>query len=207
MLPNKYYHIYNHANGEENLYSNEENYCFFLRKFAEYINPVADTFAYCLMPNHFHLLIQIKSEELLREAAREMNKFSFFKKADKDITEFNYILFVSQQFSHFLNSYTQAFNKCWERKGSLMRPNFKRKEIIDENYFTRLIYYIHLNPVHHCFAKEVSDWKFSSYNTILSTKPTSLKRAEVLEYFGGKEEYIRFHQQPVSEEIRKEFDL
>jgi putative transposase len=51
MEPAKFYHLYNHANGNENLFRKDENYLFFLKKFAFYINPVADTYAYCLLLN------------------------------------------------------------------------------------------------------------------------------------------------------------
>jgi len=53
----KCYHIYNHAVGNENLFRCDENYRYFLKKYAEHISPIADTFAYCLMPNHFHLSV------------------------------------------------------------------------------------------------------------------------------------------------------
>ena len=62
----KYYHIHHHANGFENIFKSEENYRFFLEKYKFYISPVANTLAYCLMPNHFHFLIKIKSEEELK---------------------------------------------------------------------------------------------------------------------------------------------
>ncbi|HRP60464.1 MAG TPA: transposase, partial [Vicingus sp.] len=52
-----YYHIYNRANGSEKIFLNEENYLFFLQKYIEYIHPIAETYCYCLMPNHFHFLI------------------------------------------------------------------------------------------------------------------------------------------------------
>ena len=65
LKPSKYYHIYNHANGFENIFISDENYRFFLVKFNLYISHIADTLAYCLMPNHFHLLIKIKNEEEL----------------------------------------------------------------------------------------------------------------------------------------------
>ncbi len=61
MQPERFYHVYNHANGEENLFRQEENYHYFLKLWTKYIEPIADTFAYCLMPNHFHSLIRIKS--------------------------------------------------------------------------------------------------------------------------------------------------
>lgn len=63
----EYYHIYNHANGDENLFRKEENYSFFLRKHLQHISPIAETIAWCLMPNHFHFLIKIKSEEEIAE--------------------------------------------------------------------------------------------------------------------------------------------
>ena len=63
--PNTYHHVYNHAIGHENLFRNEGNYEYFLNKYAEYLFPVCQTYAYCLMANHFHLLIKIRSEEEL----------------------------------------------------------------------------------------------------------------------------------------------
>ena len=65
LIPGKYYHIYNHANGNEQLIREDKNYKFFLLKVKEYVVPVAEIFAYCLLPNHFHLLIRIKDEEIL----------------------------------------------------------------------------------------------------------------------------------------------
>jgi len=66
IQPSTYYHIYNHANGFENIFKEEQNYCFFLEKYQFYISPIADTLAYCLMPNHFHFLIRVKGVEELR---------------------------------------------------------------------------------------------------------------------------------------------
>ena len=66
LEPSKYYHIYNHANRFENIFINDENFRFFLEKYQLYLLSVADTLAYCLMPNHFHLLIKIKIEEELK---------------------------------------------------------------------------------------------------------------------------------------------
>ncbi|MBW6482925.1 MAG: transposase [Vicingaceae bacterium] len=63
METEKFYHIYNHANGNENLFKEEENYRFFLQQWDKYISPIAATYAYCLMPNHIHFLVQIRKEE------------------------------------------------------------------------------------------------------------------------------------------------
>ena len=55
-----FYHIYNRANGNEKLFASDDNYIYFLKQYNYYISPIAKTFAYCLMPNHFHFLVQIK---------------------------------------------------------------------------------------------------------------------------------------------------
>ena len=63
LLPTKLYHIYNRANGREHLFIEDENYGFFLQKVSQYILPVAEIYSYCLLPNHFHLLVKIKTIE------------------------------------------------------------------------------------------------------------------------------------------------
>ena len=60
LLPDKTYHIFSRAIGKEKLFLEDENHKFFLRKYKLHISPVADTFAYTLLPNHFHFLIRIK---------------------------------------------------------------------------------------------------------------------------------------------------
>ena len=62
MEPGQSYHIYNHANGRENIFLEEENYRFFPQKYAKYLGGVVDTYAYCLMPNHFHLMVGVRSD-------------------------------------------------------------------------------------------------------------------------------------------------
>ena len=104
LLPDKYYHIYNHANGSDNLFRQEENFYYFLEKYAKYIAPSVDTFAYCLMPNHFHLFIRVQPLEGFRTLQGV--------KTDEQAAEF-----ISQQFSNLFNGYTQAINKRFNRKG------------------------------------------------------------------------------------------
>lgn len=62
LEPGFYYHIYNHANGRENLFCSDENYRFFISRYKKHIAPIADIFAYCLMPNHIHFLVRVKEE-------------------------------------------------------------------------------------------------------------------------------------------------
>jgi putative transposase len=187
MEPGKLYHIYNHANGFENLFRTDENYRYFLKRYAHFISPVADTWVYCLMPNHLHFLVQIKEEN---EIAETFGKFQTFQKLEARI---------SKQFANLFSSYTQAFNRMYDRKGSLFIPNFKREEITDDIYISNVIVYIHRNPVHHGFVKNMADWPWSSYLAMLTDKPTALKREEVLKWFGNLEEFLKFHQLPMNQ--------
>jgi REP element-mobilizing transposase RayT len=63
LQPGKYYHIYNRGINRENIFFETRNYPYFLELYAKYIEPIANTFAYCLMRNHFHLLVRIKTEQ------------------------------------------------------------------------------------------------------------------------------------------------
>ncbi|HXV43989.1 MAG TPA: transposase [Anaerolineae bacterium] len=119
---NTYYHIFNRGNNRENLFKEERNYPYFLKLNVHHIEPVADTFAYCLLPNHFHLLVRVKSEtETLT------------------ISETFRVLSPSQQFSNLFNAYTKAINKTYRRTGSLFEHPFGRIPITSEQYFTQLV--------------------------------------------------------------------
>lgn len=66
LLPNGIYHVYNRANGNEKLFLSGDNYSFFLKRYEKYMDEFLDTFCYCLMPNHFHLLVRVKSFDQIK---------------------------------------------------------------------------------------------------------------------------------------------
>ncbi|HLW40870.1 MAG TPA: hypothetical protein VKY82_00710 [Flavobacterium sp.] len=175
LIFEKYYHIYNHANGNENLFREQKNYEYFLEKYKQHINPIAETIAWCLMPNHFHLLVKIKTEEeIVSTSFQAFPKFGTLEKLEKSrklekLKKLETLEaksnFLSKQFANFFSSYTQSFNKVYGRRGSLFLKNFKRKEILDENYLRNLILYIHLNPLKHGFTNDILDWKWNSYQS------------------------------------------
>jgi len=73
--------------------------------------------------------------------------------------------------------------------------------VTTESYFQKLIFYIHNNPVHHGFTKQIALYPWSSYHSVVSKKPTLLKRNEVLDLYGTQENFINYHgqQQNVNE--------
>lgn len=86
-----------------------------------------------------------------------------------------------------------AFNKQQQRKGNLFQRPFKRVEVTKESHFTQAIIYVHANAQHHKLCKDFTQHQWSSWHTILSDKPTHLQRKEVLEWFGGKQQFIDVH--------------
>ncbi len=172
----KFYHIYNRSIDCQPLFKSDANYKFFLKKFDQYLSSVLDVYAYCLLGNHFHLLIRVK--ENLKNLKR--NNLSIH-----DI--------VSKQFRVFFQSYALAFNIQHKRIGTLFQTPFKRAKINDEFYLSRLIYYIHANPQKHNLIYDFREWKWSSYSRILLETDTKLKKQEILDWFGGKAAYLKFH--------------
>lgn len=190
MLPGEIYHIYNHANGRDNLFVEEKNYTFFLQKLSEYILPVCKVYAYCLMPNHFHLLVQVMSEEVLQQVFQSTEKMVVYKQEELELK-------VSKSFSNMFSSYTQSFNKVYSRKGSLFMPSMKTEMIESDESFCKVVHYLHANPVHHGFVRQINQWRYSSYNIMVNIGSTRIERDYVLEIFGGLEAFIKYHEQPV----------
>ena len=189
LLADTSYHIMSRAIGSEKLFLNDENYAFFLRRFDTYISPIADVYAYNLLPNHFHAIINIKPLDQLLPLYRAVKKSTtIYETWQPD--------FVMQQFSNLLNSYAKSFNIKNERKGSLFME-MCRIPILKDSQLSATIFYVHKNAVHHGYCKGIADWPWSSYHSILSKSPTKLKRKEVIEWFGNEEEFIKFHSQEI----------
>ena len=198
LKPNSYYHIFNHANGSENLFRETKNYYFFLEKYFLYISPIAVTFAYCLMPNHFHFLIKIKNEEKILEYAKGSGKF---KASD------SFLKIISSAFKKFFTSYTNSYNKIYERKGNLFQQKFKRIEITDVFYLKHAINYIHKNPVSHEFCKNPEDWEFSSFNYFFGDNNKIIDKDQVIKWFEELNSFAKFHNDTSFEKYGIEMEL
>lgn len=190
LLADNMYHITAHAVGSEKLFLNEDNYRFFLSRFDKYISPVADIFAWSLLPNHFHLLIQVKP---LPELIIHYKKIKPHVKAHENWQP----EFVMKRFSNLFNSYAKSFNLKNKRRGALFMDYMRRVEVKTDPQFTATVFYIHKNAVHHGYCRNIADWPWSSYKTILSKSPAKIERQKVLDHFGGTERFVEYHSQPV----------
>src|SRR5258707_12000647 len=135
LLPGHYYHLYNRGNNREDLFREERNYRYFLELYARHIGPVAETLAYCLLKNHFHLLVMI------REAPATPGQTSPALGETGEVS----VPKASQSFANLFNAYTKAINKAFGRTGSLFQERFQRIEVTSDRYFLHLVFYIHFN--------------------------------------------------------------
>ena len=162
------YHICNRGINKEDIFKEEKNYAYFLSLMKKYLAPVADIYAYCLMKNHYHLLLRFKDQP-------DVSTLDAYK-----------------PLSNMLNTYSKSINKCYQRTGSLFQQHPKRNKVTDKEYFMQLVVYIHLNPVKHNFSTTL-DYPHSSYKAIISNQPTNLDRKTVVDYFDDVDNLMVWH--------------
>ncbi len=170
--PKVVYHLYNRSINFETVFRFDENYLYFLRKVRTLIVPYADILCYCLMPDHFHFMVVPKASGCAPSPSRKV--------WTGDVAEEQFQQMLSHQIKTLLSSYTKAFNRRYNRRGSLFQAKTKAKpgyedflpedfELIDETPFTQFIpylqncfSYIHDNPVKAHYALTATDWEYSS---------------------------------------------
>jgi REP element-mobilizing transposase RayT len=140
------YHIYNRGNNQQAIFFNQENYFYFLRKCHKYLKPVSEILAWCLMPNHFHFLLEVTDKSLLP-----------VKVGNIDIPS------VTNGFRLLQSSYTKGINKQLNRTGNLFQQKTKAKlTSAKENYATIAFHYIHQNPFAAGLVTTPEKWVYSS---------------------------------------------
>lgn len=132
----EYYHFFNRGANRERIFAHPENYQYLIRllKKQSRKNRIC-LVCYCLMPNHFHLLV-------FQETA----------------------IAVSTFMQGLFGAYTQAFNRQQNRTGTLFEGRFKHVLVDKQEYLIRLMCYIHLNPVKSLMIAKPEEWEFSDYN-------------------------------------------
>ena len=144
------YHIYNRGNNRGLIFYEVGNYDYFMKLYRKYMSNLADLYAYCLLPNHFHFLLRIHGKEEHTKIGEEI---------------------VSRKFGTFLGSYVKAINTRYKRTGSLFGGRYQKKEIKSENQFISTLVYIHQNPQKHGYVERFQSWPYSSYQNFINRDP------------------------------------
>lgn len=175
-----FYHIFNRGINRENIFKEERNYSFFLEKYVKYVQPIASTYAFSLLKNHFHFLIRTRSEEEIKAASTSKMEYEAGE-------------IVSKKFSDLFNGYAQSINKEFNRTGGLFETPFRRIAVTNDEYVTGLIYYIHINAQKHGLVDDFRCHNHSSYPIYLDNSSTFLERKLGIEWFGDVNSFIAQH--------------
>ncbi|MCP9235588.1 transposase [Lewinella sp. JB7] len=172
--PNTIYHIYNQSINYELLFRTDANYRYFLEKLKRHVLPHADVLAFCLMPDHFHLLLKPTV------VGCEPGKCGRYLRLTETGEDACFQQNLSSAIKTTLSSYTQAINKRHGRRGSLFKAKTKAKpgykgfspeELgLDTDdpltqkipYLRTCFNYIHANPVKSNHVNHPEEWEFSS---------------------------------------------
>jgi putative transposase len=151
FVKGQYYHLYNRGNNRQNIFFERENYLYFLRLIRHYFLPQnLVIIAYCLMPNHYHLLGQCNSDNL------------------------------SDLMKSLSLAYSKAINQRFNRIGSLFQGRFKGRLVDKEEYLIHLVRYIHLNPVKANLVKNPQEWEFSSYSEYAGLRQGKIPQIDLI---------------------------
>jgi len=161
----QYYHIYNRGVGQEPIFQEAENYRFLLRRVKKYASALdIAVIAYCLMPNHYHFLLRQDGQEPVGRLPQRV-----------------------------FNSYTKAFNKRYDRTGTLFEGPFRAIHVDRDSYLVHLCRYIHANPVKHGLVPDLEQWPYSNYPEWIGLRNGTLVDPDfVHEHFPVAESYRRF---------------
>jgi len=164
FLKGSVYHIYRGCNRTK-IFLEEENYIFLLRKIKEYIIKFdISVIAYCLMPNHYHLILRQNSVQPLNTCVQ-----------------------------HIFNSYTKAINRRYNRDGTLFEGRFKAKEIYDDKTILEVCRYVHRNPLDDGLVNNLEDWGYSNYHEWIGIRNGKLwDHNFVLKHFPKPSDYKRY---------------
>ena len=194
------YHIYNQGNNKTPIFFSRENYLFFLEKIRKHILPHADILAWCLMPNHFHLMVYVHTLEIEVSDPDEVTGSMTSRITPKTCN-------LNKSISIILASYTRAINKQENRSGSLFRvhahaecltkpglttPSFFitpfgtviNRHLPEEEYPQVCFNYIHNNPIKARLVNQAQDWEYSSYPDYSGMRNGKLVNKSRAEEFG-----------------------
>ena len=175
--PGAYYHVMNRGAARQRIFLNDQDRQGFLNLLGQTTQMWGlQVYAYCLMGNHYHLLLGTPAAAL------------------------------SRVMRHINGIYTQRFNRAHRRDGPLFRGRYRAILIEPEEYFMAVARYIHRNPVEAQGGADMSRYRWSSHMGYLDSKrgPAWLNSDSLLSRFGKGQKGLREYRSFMEGEVEKE---
>src|SRR3989344_2373048 len=176
VFKNAFYHVFNRGINKQEIFRSEDDYAFFLKKLnnvkKKYDHSI---YAFCLMPNHFHISIQTRKVS------------------------------ISKILSSLATSYSMYFNRIYKHFGPVFQNRFKSILVENDPYFIKLSQYIYLNPVKAGLVEDPMLYKFSSIREAVGKEPLNYLDGDIVRLIGktkkSQEEYRKFIYDGISEDL------
>ena len=177
VAPGLLYHVIVRGNQQRKTFRGDDDYRAYLDRLEHYRAKFhVRIYAYCLMPNHVHLLLESGSEPL--------GKFM----------------------QGLQQSYTQYFNRRYRKVGHLFQGRYKAIICEKDKYLLALLRYIHLNPVRARLVEQPEGYVYSGHRSYLSERAVRIiESGPILELLGGKKAYEKFVLDGMSEDHNEEY--
>jgi len=155
FLQGEIYHVYNRGNNKQRIFFTRNNYLYFIGKMRQSLIGNCDILAYCLMPNHFHILLRPNEQGCGLVTAGGL--------ANPTVQQV-----LSRKIATMQSSYTQALQKQESFKGSLFQQKSKAKQLdlvatVGPNHLAICLHYIHQNPLKAELVNQMEEWEYSSF--------------------------------------------
>ena len=181
------------------LFHEPKDYVVFLERFKKFNEGFADVWAYCLLLNHTHYIVKVKSVDSIESYISQLlpqEKTKAMVSFLTDITNDSLTdALIERQMNSFLVSYANYVNNKYDRKGGIFQKPFKRIRISSDSHLQQAIVYVHANAQKHGMVDDFKAYKYSSYNDIDNNYIDS---KNVIGFFGGMEKYVRVHNEQVA---------
>jgi REP element-mobilizing transposase RayT len=166
-LEGYYYQFYYRGRSKLSIFHDPNDYIYLLRHLKSYVKEFKIAIiAYCLLPNHYHILARQDSHVEARVLIQRL-----------------------------FNSYSKTYNKKYTHSGTIFQGPYEVKIVTDDLYLRNLCRYIHANPVKHGIVSDIPDWQYSNYPEWLNLrKGTLVDRQFINDYFPTPGEYEEFVQ-------------
>lgn len=173
-----FYHVYNRGHNKQTIFYDAKDYRRYLKRLEEYLQKHQVTLlAYCLMPNHIHLILRQDGDESIDRLIHRLH-----------------------------TAYTMYFNKKYEKVGAVFQGRFKAKLIDTDEYLLHVSRYIHINPVElfnsqpqgPALSSELEAYPWSSYGEYVESRSKHISDPTIIRnYFSnsplrGKTTYRSF---------------
>ncbi|MEM1270550.1 MAG: hypothetical protein AAGI08_10930 [Bacteroidota bacterium] len=176
FVDGEFYHVYNQGNNRDVTFQDERDYHVFVAKLRYYLDEYMEVCSYCMMGNHYHLLVRVRDAADVYKAALK-DSMTNVKVSVHDI--------ITERFRRFVLSYVVYVNHRHGRRGSLFAPKPQRKHVHDERYLRHLVYYINVNPELHGFTDDYTTYSFSSWHDLICGHTDWVPADAVAKWFGG----------------------